>query len=167
LPVSQRLSRILERQRTNSARAAAHKFQIDGAVRSAASGGDCWPCIFSVPGSGSSFDGRRLLLAGLPMGTFRQWLMVNAGAPMGVIQSVAGVGVQAWRSGQPEATRCSNSSTSCCSFYSKESPRFSSLSALGGVWVLNNVDPSSMRLPSFFQTSSIDGPTDRAPVDRR
>ena len=41
------------------------------------------------------------------------------------------------------------------------------LIALGGVWVLNNVDPSSMHLPSFFQTSSIDGPTDRAPVDRR
>ena len=41
------------------------------------------------------------------------------------------------------------------------------LIALGGVWVLNNVDPSSMRLPSFFQTSSIDGPTDRVPVDRR
>ena len=39
--------------------------------------------------------------------------------------------------------------------------------ALGGVWVINNVDPSSMHLPSFFQTSSIDGPTDRAPVDRR
>jgi hypothetical protein len=41
------------------------------------------------------------------------------------------------------------------------------LIALGGVWVINNVDPSSMHLPSFFQTSSIDGPTDRAPVDRR
>ena len=41
------------------------------------------------------------------------------------------------------------------------------LIALGGVWVLNNVDPSSMRLPSFFQTSSIEGPTDRVPVDRR
>ena len=41
------------------------------------------------------------------------------------------------------------------------------LIALGGVWVLNNMDPSSMRLPSFFQTSSIDGPTDRVPVDHR
>jgi hypothetical protein len=41
------------------------------------------------------------------------------------------------------------------------------LIALGGVWVINNVDPSSMHLPSFFQTSSIDGPTDQAPVDRR
>ena len=41
------------------------------------------------------------------------------------------------------------------------------LIALGGLWVLNNVDPSSMRLPSFFQTSSIDGSTDRVPVDRR
>jgi hypothetical protein len=35
------------------------------------------------------------------------------------------------------------------------------------VWVLNNVDLSSMRLPSFFQTSSVEGPTDRVPVDRR
>jgi hypothetical protein len=25
--------------------------------------------------------------------------------------------------------------------------------ALGGVWVINNVDPSSMHLPSFFRTS--------------
>jgi len=41
------------------------------------------------------------------------------------------------------------------------------LIALGGVWVLNNVDLSSMRLPSFFQTSSVEGPTDRVPVDRR
>ncbi len=41
------------------------------------------------------------------------------------------------------------------------------LIALSGVWVLNNVDLSSMRLPSFFQTSSVDGPTDRVPVDRR
>jgi ABC-type arginine transport system permease subunit len=36
------------------------------------------------------------------------------------------------------------------------------LIALGGAWVLNNVD-----LPSFFQTSSVEGPTDRVPVDRR
>jgi hypothetical protein len=41
------------------------------------------------------------------------------------------------------------------------------LIALGGVWVLNNADLSSMRLPSFFQTSSVEGPTDRVPVDRR
>jgi hypothetical protein len=41
------------------------------------------------------------------------------------------------------------------------------LIALGGVWVLNNVDLSSMRVPSFFQTSSVEGPTDRVPVDRR
>ena len=105
-------------RRTNSARAAAHQFQIDGAARSAASGGDCWPCI-SVPGSGSSSDGGRLLLASLLMGTFRQWLMVNAGAPIAVIQSVAGVGVQTWSSGQPEATRCNNSSINCCSFCSR------------------------------------------------
>ena len=41
------------------------------------------------------------------------------------------------------------------------------LIALGGAWVLNNVDPSLIRLPSFFQTSSVDGPPDRVPVDRR
>ena len=41
------------------------------------------------------------------------------------------------------------------------------LIALGGVWVLNNVDLSSMHLTSFFQTSSAGGPTDRVPVDRR
>ena len=35
------------------------------------------------------------------------------------------------------------------------------LIALGGLWVLNNVDAS------FLQTSSVDGPADRAPVDRR
>src|ERR1700694_1627219 len=35
------------------------------------------------------------------------------------------------------------------------------LIALGGLWVLNNVDLSTMRLPSFFQTSSVEGPTDR------
>jgi hypothetical protein len=40
------------------------------------------------------------------------------------------------------------------------------LIALSGVWVLNNVDLSSMRLPSFFQTSSVDQPKDRVPVDR-
>ena len=41
------------------------------------------------------------------------------------------------------------------------------LIALGGVWVLNNLDLSSMRLSSFFQTSSAEVPTDRVPVDRR
>jgi hypothetical protein len=41
------------------------------------------------------------------------------------------------------------------------------LIALGGVWVLNNVDLSSLRLPSFLQTSSVEGPTDRVTVDRR
>jgi hypothetical protein len=40
------------------------------------------------------------------------------------------------------------------------------LIALSGVWVLNNVDLSSLRLPSFLQTSSVEGPTDRATVDR-
>jgi len=35
------------------------------------------------------------------------------------------------------------------------------LIALGGLWVLNNVDAS------FLQTSSVDGPVDRVPVDRR
>ena len=35
------------------------------------------------------------------------------------------------------------------------------LIALGGLWVLNNVDGS------FLQTSSVDGPVDRVPVDRR
>ena len=35
------------------------------------------------------------------------------------------------------------------------------LIALGGLWVLNNVDFSTMRVPSFFQTSSVEGPTDR------
>ena len=35
------------------------------------------------------------------------------------------------------------------------------LIALGGLWVLNNVDAS------FLQTSSVDGPADRVPVDRR
>ena len=41
------------------------------------------------------------------------------------------------------------------------------LIALGGVWVLNNVDLSSLRLPSFLQTSSVEGTTDRVTVDRR
>ena len=40
------------------------------------------------------------------------------------------------------------------------------LIALGGVWVLNNVDLSSLRVPSFLQTSSVEGPTDRVTVDR-
>ena len=70
LPVSQRRSRILERQRASFARAAGHKFQINGAARSAASGGDCWPYI-SVRVAGSSSDGGRLSLAGLLMGTFQ------------------------------------------------------------------------------------------------
>ena len=34
------------------------------------------------------------------------------------------------------------------------------LIALGGLWVLNNVDAS------FLQTSSVDGPADRVPADR-
>jgi hypothetical protein len=41
------------------------------------------------------------------------------------------------------------------------------LIALGGVWVLNNVDVSSIRLPSFLQTTSVAEPTDRVTVDRR
>jgi hypothetical protein len=41
------------------------------------------------------------------------------------------------------------------------------LIALGGVWVLNNVDVSSVRLPSFLQTTSVAEPTDRVTVDRR
>jgi hypothetical protein len=40
------------------------------------------------------------------------------------------------------------------------------LVALGGLWVLN-ADLSSMRLPSFFETNSVEGSTDRVPVDRR
>jgi hypothetical protein len=39
--------------------------------------------------------------------------------------------------------------------------------ALGGVWVLNNVDISSVHLPAFLQTSSVEGPRERVPVDRR
>ena len=35
------------------------------------------------------------------------------------------------------------------------------LIALSGVWVLNNVDLSTMRLPSFLQTSSSEGPVVR------
>jgi hypothetical protein len=35
------------------------------------------------------------------------------------------------------------------------------LIALGGLWILNNVDAS------FLQTSSVGGPADRLPVDRR
>lgn len=41
------------------------------------------------------------------------------------------------------------------------------LIALGGVWVLNNLDLSSVRLPSFLQTSSVERLTDGVPVDRR
>ena len=40
------------------------------------------------------------------------------------------------------------------------------LVALGGLWVLN-AELSSMRLPSFFETNSVEGSTDRVPVDRR
>ena len=70
---------------------------------------------------------RRRPLAGLLMGTFRVWLVVNPGAFYGGDPSVAGGGVQAWSSRQPEATRCNNSLTKCCSFCSRELPRFSSL----------------------------------------
>jgi hypothetical protein len=41
------------------------------------------------------------------------------------------------------------------------------LIALGGVWVLNNVDLSAVHLPSFLQTSSVEGSTDRVTADRR
>ena len=35
------------------------------------------------------------------------------------------------------------------------------LIAVGGVWILNNVDLSSIRLPSLFQTSSVGDAPDR------
>ena len=35
------------------------------------------------------------------------------------------------------------------------------LIALGGVWILNNLDLSSVRLPSFSQTSSLEPPAGR------
>jgi hypothetical protein len=44
-------------------------------------------------------------------------------------------------------------------------PSVAGLIALGGVWVLKNVDLSSLGLPSFLQTSSEEGPTDRVTID--
>jgi hypothetical protein len=44
-------------------------------------------CI-SVPVAGSSRNSGRLSLAGLLMGTFRGWFVVNAGAPMAVMQAL-------------------------------------------------------------------------------